>query len=49
MGGRVDGGGGGDRHSVEDLFSLGFRGRFEGRHEERDDVEEGSGRTVEES
>lgn len=42
-----DGGGGGDHRSEEDLFSLVCRGWIEGRRGERDEVEVGSGRTVE--
>lgn len=46
-GGVGDGGGEGDHRSEEDLFSLVCRGWIEGRHGERDEVEVGSGRTVE--
>lgn len=42
-----DGGGEGDHRSEEDLFSLVCRGWIEGRRGERDEVEVGSGRTVE--
>lgn len=37
----------GDHHSEEDLFSLVCHVRIEGHHGERDEVEVGSGRTVE--
>lgn len=47
MGFRVDGGREGDRHLAEDLVSPGCRGWAEGHHEETDEVEVGSGRTVE--
>lgn len=47
MGVHVDGEGEGGHRPVGDLFSPACRGRVEGHHGERDDVEACSARTVE--